>query len=220
LIAFGLTAIAVACSGGGSGREISIVAIDSGCSPALVQVSAGEKITFVVDNQASGDRELEGIDGTRLEEVLIPKGRQRKIDYTAPSTAGTQKLKCYIPGGPSTIIEVNVTPAGARADVTVEVVLTEFAVSPSVNKVKAGAIRFDGKNQGGMIHELAVLSVGADGSRREVADVENIDPGKSGEFTVSLQPGRYELVCLIAPGEAGSTVDHYQQGMHTAFTVE
>ena len=59
--------------------------------------------------QAKGDRELEGIEGTRLEEVLIPAGRTRKVHYTAPKSAGTQKLKCYIPGGPATIIEVRVT---------------------------------------------------------------------------------------------------------------
>jgi len=36
----------------------------------------------------------------------------------------------------------------------------------------------------------------------------------------NLKPGKYELACLITPGEFGATVDHYQQGMHTEFIVK
>lgn len=38
--------------------------------------------------------------------------------------------------------------------------------------------------------------------------------------TLNLAAGRYQLACLIVPGEAGSTTDHYQEGTHTDFTVE
>ena len=96
----------VACSGGGGGREIEIIASDTGCAPASIEAKTKEKLTFVMKNEAKDDRELEGIEGANLEEVLIPSGRTRKINYTAPASAGTQKLKCYIPGGPSTIIEL------------------------------------------------------------------------------------------------------------------
>lgn len=103
---------------------------------------------------------------------------------------------------------------------TVEVALKEFAVNPSVSEVPAGKIRFVATNQGTMVHELAVLSTTAEGSKHEVAEAEGIKVGQKAQFTAKLKPGRYELACLVAPGEQGSTVDHYQQGMHTAFTVK
>ncbi len=101
-------AVLIACSTGG-GREIEIVATDDGCAPATLNAVTREKLTFVVENQAGGDRELEGIEGTKVEEVLIPAGRTRKINHTTPGEATTEKLKCYVPGGPSTIIELQVS---------------------------------------------------------------------------------------------------------------
>ena len=98
----------VACSSGG-GREIEIVASNEGCTPVRLAAATNEKLTFVVKNQASGDRELEGVEGTKLEEVLIPAGRTRKINHTTPKQATTEKLKCYIPGGPSTIIDLEIS---------------------------------------------------------------------------------------------------------------
>jgi uncharacterized cupredoxin-like copper-binding protein len=53
-----------------------------------------------------------------------------------------------------------------------------------------------------------------------MGEVEDIDPGSGGSVTINLAAGKYQLACLIVPGEAGSTVDHYQQGMHTDFTVK
>lgn len=101
----------VACGGGGDGRVVQITADDSGCTPTSLQARAGEKLTFELKNNARGDRELEGIEGTRFEEILIPAGRSRKANYSVPKSAGVQKLKCYIPGGPSTIIELQIAPA-------------------------------------------------------------------------------------------------------------
>jgi hypothetical protein len=49
--------------------------------------------------------------------------------------------------------------------------------------------------------------------------VESIEPQTGGSMVLDLPPGTYQLACLIAIGESGSTVDHYQQGMHTVFTV-
>jgi hypothetical protein len=109
LLLLGIGALLLtACSSGG-GREIEVVATDQGCSPASLSAHTGEKLTFVVKNEAKGDRELEGIEGTKLEEVLVPSGRTRKVNYTAPDKASSQKLKCYIPGAPSTIIDLVVS---------------------------------------------------------------------------------------------------------------
>jgi uncharacterized cupredoxin-like copper-binding protein len=71
-----------------------------------------------------------------------------------------------------------------------------------------------------MVHELAVLRVKDDGSFENMGEVEDLEPDANGSVVIELTPGDYQLACLIVPGEAGSTVDHYQQGMHTAFTVE
>jgi uncharacterized cupredoxin-like copper-binding protein len=102
---------------------------------------------------------------------------------------------------------------------TVDVDLTEWAVTPSAREMKAGTVTFDAHNRsGGMIHELAILRINGAG-KENVKEIEDIDPGKSGKVTVTLKPGEYELACVIVPGEAGSTTDHYQQGMHSAFTV-
>jgi cupredoxin-like protein len=98
----------LACSGGG-GRELNITATDQGCSPSQLTAETKEKLTFVVKNEARTDRELEGEDGTELEEVLIPSGKTRKINFTTRSDPGSETLKCYIPGGPETIIKLQVT---------------------------------------------------------------------------------------------------------------
>lgn len=61
-----------------------------------------------ISNQSKGDREVEGIEGTKLEEIVIPAGKVRELNFTIP-TSGSAKLKCYLLGGPTTIIEI--TPA-------------------------------------------------------------------------------------------------------------
>ena len=71
-------------------------------------MTAGENVTFAVKNSAKDDWEFEGIEGTKIEEVLVPSGRTRNIDYSVPSKAGTAKVKCYTPGGASTVIELTV----------------------------------------------------------------------------------------------------------------
>lgn len=103
----------------------------------------------------------------------------------------------------------------------VEVDLLEWAVRPSVNTVAAGRVRFVAYNRStsGMVHELELLAVRPDGQKEPVAEVEDIAPGERKSFTARLKPGTYELACLIAAGEGGSPVDHYQAGMHVTLTV-
>ena len=106
-----------ACSASGSGgRQVAITQTDQGCTPESVNVTGGEKLQFVVKNESGSDiYELEGIEGTRLEEFVVPSGRTRKAGYTVPDGEGTYQLKCYVPSGPTTIIEL-VAGAGATAD--------------------------------------------------------------------------------------------------------
>lgn len=109
--------------------------------------------------------------------------------------------------------------SGEAAQLDVD--LTEWAVRPSVSTVTAGRVRVVAHNRSaaGMVHELEVLAVRPDGQKDPIGEVEDVAPGASKSFTVKLQPGTYELACLIAAGEGGSPVDHYQAGMHATLTV-
>ncbi len=103
--------VVTACSDGEPRRVIQISQSNDACSPLEIGVRTGEKVKFEIKNESSKDREVEGIEGTKLEEVLVPAGKTRSVNYTAPKQEGTQKLKCYTPGGASTIIEVTVGAA-------------------------------------------------------------------------------------------------------------
>jgi uncharacterized cupredoxin-like copper-binding protein len=220
--------LAVACDRGEQRRVVQIVANADGCTPAAVDLTAGERISFEVANRSTGDRELEGIEGMRLGELKVPAGRTRSIDYTAPAQPGSQKVKCYAPGGPTTIIEVHIAAGETSSPytterppaATVDVSLASYRVTASVASVAAGPIKFVATNTSATdVHELAVLRVRPDGTFENTGEVEDIDPGKSGSVVLALPAGKYELACLIAKGEAGSTVDHYQSGMHIPLEV-
>lgn len=231
-------ALAAACSSSGEGgRLVDVTQTDDGCTPATIEATAGEKLNLKVKNDTGGIYEVEGIDGTDLEEVIVPEGRTREVGFNVPSQGGVSKIKCYQPGGASTIILVEAGGAGATtgpaatatgmedgdaADTTVEIDLNEYTIIPDVKSVKAGAIKFVAENKSvSMVHEVAVLKLNDDGSIGDVlGEIEDIDPGAGGALTLELEPGEYQLACLLVPGQAGSTVDHYQQGMHTGFTVE
>jgi plastocyanin len=107
-VALALAALVSACDDGGGGRELEVVQKDDACTPATFDAKPGEKITFELVNQGSKDKEFEGTDGTKLEEVLVPAGKTRKTNWTAPKNPGTAKFKCYLPGGPTTIVTVEV----------------------------------------------------------------------------------------------------------------
>lgn len=239
----GALVLAAACSSSGAGgREVRITQRNEGCTPASIDAKPGEKLNLVIQNDSKHDPfELEGIEGTKFEELNVPEGRSRSAGYTVPDSGDVHKLKCYVPGGVSTILEVRtggtavdaVPTTGGEAtsavkttvikqpDTSVAVGLVSYSVTPDKTSVKAGTIRFIATNTSKTdVHELALLRVGDDGSLDNVEEIEDIEPEASGSFTVDLTPGSYQLACLIAPGEAGSTVDHYKQGMHTDFKVE
>jgi uncharacterized cupredoxin-like copper-binding protein len=237
LVCLALATLAgIACSSSGEGgRAVEINQNADGCTPAAIEATPGEKLDLRVTNNTGKDYEIEGIDGTQLEEVVIPGDRDRSVGYNVPSDGGTFKIKCYVPGDVSTIIELRAgsgaggsatsaataTGAAAAADSTVTVGLFEYSVMPDKTSVDAGAIKFDAtNNSASMVHELAVLRVKEDGTLENMGEIEDIEHGASGTLTINLTAGKYQLACLIVPGEAGSTTDHYQQGMHTGFTVK
>lgn len=98
----------------------------------------------------------------------------------------------------------------------------------STETVPAGEVTFKVSNTSkDQVHEMLVLPWPADGKGLPYVDkdarfdedaggslgeVEELDPGKSGELTLRLKPGKYVLACNIA--------NHYANGMWMAFTVK
>lgn len=111
-----------------------------------------------------------------------------------------------------------VTKQSPRATVTVE--MDSFTMRADPVAVERGPVRFVATNLHARdIHELAVLRLRDNGTKQNAGEVEDLAPLASGEIVLDLPPGRYELACLIARGEAGSAVDHYAAGMHMPFEV-
>lgn len=95
------------------------------------------------------------------------------------------------------------------------------------NVVKAGRVTFRVTNQSqALVHEMHVLRTNLAGSQlpfhskkdvfieskvKNLGEVSDIDPGKSGKLTLNLEPGTYLLVCN-QPG-------HSHAGMWTRVTV-
>lgn len=108
------------------------------------------------------------------------------------------------------------TPDPGPAASSLKVDLTEWSVAPSKNSVPAGVIQFIADNTGGDTHELVILRNG-----EELTEVEGLRSGHVQAMRIRLDPGEYELACLIVETEPdGTKEDHYQLGMHTKFEVE
>jgi uncharacterized cupredoxin-like copper-binding protein len=110
----------------------------------------------------------------------------------------------------------------------VEVVLSEFAVEPTVLETGPGNTAFFVTNRGAIEHEFVVIRtdtapdalVVADGvvdqasAGEVVGEIETdvLQPDASGFMSVGLAPGKYVLICNI-PG-------HYEAGMQAEFMLE
>ena len=111
---------------------------------------------------------------------------------------------------------------GGDVEMPVEVVLTEWRVEPETTTLPAGEVEFKAKNEGEDHHELVVRQrEEGSGRLRQVGEVDDIGPGTFDWLTVDLEPGAYELCCLMREEEEdGEIEDHYRRGMHTTVTVE
>jgi uncharacterized cupredoxin-like copper-binding protein len=125
--------------------------------------------------------------------------------------------------------------SSAGAGATVKITLTEWALIPDVSSASAGAITFDVTNAGTMFtHEFVViktdlaaadLPVDAAGKVNETAagvanvgEISEILMGANKSVSLTLQPGKYVLICNIVEA-AGGHESHYTKGMRAAFTV-
>jgi uncharacterized cupredoxin-like copper-binding protein len=92
---------------------------------------------------------------------------------------------------------------------------------------KAGEVTFKVTNNSKeTVHEMLVVPAPADGvlpynsseakfdedKAGSLGEVEELEPGKSGELTLNLKPGKYLLTCNVA--------NHFANGMWTTLTVQ
>lgn len=105
----------------------------------------------------------------------------------------------------------------------VDAVMTDESVRLEPAETPEGPVTFVVSNQGTVTHELEVFRTDLAADALPVDDgvvttelqpldeVENVEPGSSVELAVTLEPGRYALICNL-PG-------HYVQGMWAGFSV-
>jgi uncharacterized cupredoxin-like copper-binding protein len=125
-------------------------------------------------------------------------------------------------------------PTAAAGGTSVQLTLQEWAVLPVPASAQAGPVTFQVTNSGpDDIHEFVVLKTDLDpgalptdangavteeATGMEVIDeIEDIPVGQSRELTVTLDPGKYVLLCNIYSEDENES--HYQLGMRTAFDV-
>jgi uncharacterized cupredoxin-like copper-binding protein len=124
----------------------------------------------------------------------------------------------------------------ARADGTINVLLEDASQGGNLSgmkmiatpdSVKAGRITIHATNKSqALVHEVVVILAPADGKPlpyddnkgvviekqvKDVGEVSDLSPGKSGSITLSLKPGDYLLIC--------NQPNHYKAGMWTKLTV-
>ena len=86
------------------------------------------------------------------------------------------------------------------------VAITDEGCTPDRSTVTAGTVRFLISSSGnGAVSEVELLR-----GNRVLAERENIAPGLSGKFSVTLTPGSYRLYC------PGGTGEQYQDFSVTA----
>jgi hypothetical protein len=128
------------------------------------------------------------------------------------------------PEGPS----VTETPSNIEpGTVQVSLIDPEWAVTANPDTADTGDITFNIENDGVSAHNLRVvrsdlapesLPLDAAGLQVDESAVvplfasDNLSPGDTLSEVVTLEPGAYVLFCNVA--------GHYEQGMHTGFTVQ
>ena len=117
-------------------------------------------------------------------------------------------------GGPATI---NATLGGSAG---------EFSLTVDPDSASAGKVRFNVTNEGESEHEfelfktdVAAEQIPVAGGKanleaveaEEIDEVEDLEAGDSAELEADLEAGTYLIICNLPA--------HFEQGMHTGFTV-
>jgi uncharacterized cupredoxin-like copper-binding protein len=109
---------------------------------------------------------------------------------------------------------------GEEKDSRVELSLGEWYIAAPQEPVQAGNVLLSTTNVGEIIHEIEVYRQDGPFQGFEIGEIEDIAPGETVEKAFPLEPGNYELICVIVEKtESGEIYDHYALGMHTTLTV-
>ena len=103
--------------------------------------------------------------------------------------------------------ESTTASGGGGGGEKVDISETEFKLDPANANVKAGTVTFNVSNDGTQVHNLNV-----EGNGIEEQATEDLQAGSSGQLTVDLQPGTYEMYCSID--------GHRDLGMEGQITVK
>ena len=98
------------------------------------------------------------------------------------------------------------TSSPSASGTVVTVTETEYSLELSQDTFSPGTYTFIAENAGGTTHALEIEGPGI-----EEQETGDLAPGASGQVTVDLQAGTYELYCPV-PG-------HREQGMQVEITV-
>lgn len=89
-----------------------------------------------------------------------------------------------------TTAEESTTAAGGGGE-TVDLSEVEYKIDPADATVKAGSVTFNVSNDGQTVHNLEIEGKGVEEGS------EDLQPGSTGQLTVDLEPGTYEMYCSI-----------------------
>lgn len=133
------------------------------------------------------------------------------------------------------VVKVSLTDKGAAMEMPKDLGMAmgadmskaTMAVVVDKTKVKAGEVTFQVTNNSkDLIHEMLVAPADPakplpfvekdfrvdEEAAKDMGEVSELDPGKSGALTITLAPGTYILFCNVA--------GHYMSGMWTLITAE
>jgi len=136
--------------------------------------------------------------------VLVPARRHRAIRNAiaaiAAIVAPVAVMIGVLAGGSS---EESLASSGTKAGVrTIEVGVTKEGCQPRELRLEAGPANFLVTATGnGGVTEYEILK-----GDRVLAEAESLTDGRTGRFSVTLQPGRYELLCPGGTQESGTLV--------------
>jgi uncharacterized cupredoxin-like copper-binding protein len=143
-----------------------------------------------------------------------------------------------IPGAGATCILIGgllflTSCGGGSGTREIAVVLDEWSITPAVESLKGGRVRFAVKNDGERTHEivlvksdlppheLPLLEGRVDASKINLERMPSLrlDGGASGRIGAALSPGKYVLLCNIVES-APVPASHYENGMYAALFIE
>lgn len=139
------------------------------------------------------------------------------------------------PSSATEIVNISLTDKGAAMempktlgmDMGADMSKATMNVVADKTQVKAGDVTFNVTNNSkDLIHEMLVAPADPakplpfvdkdfrvdEEAAKDLGEVSELDPGKSGSLTITLAPGTYILFCNVA--------GHYMSGMWTLITVQ